>query len=105
MSGGWHRADVAGWDDARLIEAARAELRLAMGIHAAPGLHHIVRWDRAIPQYHLGHQERVAWIEERAAGHPGLFLGGNAYHGVALNDCTERAAVVAHKMRDYLGGH
>ena len=63
MCGGWHRAEVVGWDDDRLLAAVRAELRLALGITAAPIFHHIVRWDRAIPQYHLGHLERVAWIE------------------------------------------
>jgi oxygen-dependent protoporphyrinogen oxidase len=57
--------------------------------------HQIVRWAKAIPQYHLGHLERVAWIEERAARHPGLYLGGNAYRGVALNDCVEQAARLA----------
>jgi oxygen-dependent protoporphyrinogen oxidase len=102
MCGGWHRAEVVDWDDARLIGALRAELKLAMGIDAAPIFHHITRWDRAIPQYHLGHLERVAWIEQRAAQHPGLFLTGNAYHGVAMNDCTEHAAAVACRLADYL---
>src|SRR5262249_57938046 len=60
MCGGWHRPEMAGWDDARLLEAVRAELRLALGIEAAPSFIHVVRWPRAIPQYHLGHLERVA---------------------------------------------
>jgi len=84
------------------LAAVRAEMRLAMGIHAEPIFHHIVRWDRAIPQYQLGHLERVAWIESRATKHAGLFLTGNAYHGVAMNDCTEQAALVAAKVARYL---
>jgi oxygen-dependent protoporphyrinogen oxidase len=95
MAGGWNRPEIAGWDDSRLLESARADLGQALGIKAAPIFHHIIRWNRAIPQYHLGHLERVAWIEKRIADHPGLFLGGNAYHGVALNDCTEQAGVLA----------
>jgi oxygen-dependent protoporphyrinogen oxidase len=63
--------------------------------------HRIVRWERAIPQYHLSHLERVGWIEGRAQSHAGLFLAGNAYHGIALNDCTEQAAIVAGRVRDY----
>jgi protoporphyrinogen/coproporphyrinogen III oxidase len=102
MCGGWHRAEVVGWGDDRLLAAVRAELRLAMGIEAAPVFHRIVRWDRAIPQYHVGHLERVARIEARAALHPGLFLTGNAYHGVAMNDCTEQAAATAEKVAKYL---
>ena len=65
-------------------------------------MHHIVRWDRAIPQYHLDHRQRVAWIEARAAQYPGLFLTGNAYHGVALNDCTEQGSEVAQRLHQYL---
>jgi oxygen-dependent protoporphyrinogen oxidase len=73
-----------------------------MRIQSPPVFHHIARWDRAIPQYHLGHLERVASIEARTKGHPGLFLGGNAYHGVALNDCTEQAEMLAGQVADYL---
>jgi oxygen-dependent protoporphyrinogen oxidase len=102
MCGGWHRPDAAAWDDDRLLRALQDELRLALGITAAPAMHHVVRWERAIPQYLLGHQERVARIEERASRHPGLFLGGNAYHGVALNDCTEQAGVLAERIGRYL---
>jgi oxygen-dependent protoporphyrinogen oxidase len=74
-----------------------------MGVRAEPVFHHVVRWDRAIPQYHLGHLERVARIEERAARHPGLFLGGNCYHGVALNDCVEQAGLLAGRVAAWLG--
>jgi oxygen-dependent protoporphyrinogen oxidase len=102
MCGGWHRPEVVGWDDERLLASVRAELRLAMGIEAPPRFHTIIRWDRAIPQYHLGHLERVAWIENQVRRYPGLFLAGNAYHGVALNDCTEQAVAVAARVREYL---
>lgn len=102
LCGGWHRPEVAAWDDDRLLSAVRAELRLAMHLQAEPVFHRIVRWPRAIPQYHLGHRQRVAWIEQRAATHAGLFLTGNAYHGVALNDCTQQTEIVACRVKDYL---
>lgn len=102
MCGGWNRPEIVDWDDAQLLHAVRTELRLTMGIEAEPVFHHIVRWDRAIPQYQLGHVERVARIEERVARHAGLFLGGNAYHGVALNDCTEQAEVLARQITRYV---
>ena len=86
------------WDDDRLLVAVRQEFRQVLGVTAAPIFHQIVRRDRAIPQYLLGHLERVAWIEARTAQHPGLFLGGNAYRGVALNDCVEQADVVARRI-------
>jgi oxygen-dependent protoporphyrinogen oxidase len=102
LCGGWHRPEMVSWDDDRLVGAVRHGLRTALGIQAPPLFHHIIRWDRAIPQYHLGHLERVAWIEERSRHHPGLFLAGNAYHGVALNDCTEQAPAVARQVVNYL---
>jgi len=93
---------MLGWDDAKLLGAVRAELRLAMGVKAAPVFQHIVRWEHAIPEYTLGHLERVAAIEFAAARHPGLFLTGNAYQGVALNDCTEQAVMVAKRVVEFL---
>jgi oxygen-dependent protoporphyrinogen oxidase len=102
MCGGWNRPEMVDWDDERLLQALRAELRLSMGISTKPLFHHIVRWDRAIPQYQLGHVERVAWINDRSADHPGLFLAGNAYHGIALNDCTEQATMLAGQVGQFL---
>jgi oxygen-dependent protoporphyrinogen oxidase len=104
LCGGWHRPDAAAWEEPRLLEALRAELRRAMNITAAPVFARVVRWERAIPQYHLGHLARLGVLEERLTRHAGLFLGGNAYRGVALNDCTEQAQVLAEKMRGYLDG-
>jgi oxygen-dependent protoporphyrinogen oxidase len=102
MCGGWKRPDILTWDDKRLLQAVRAELQTAMRITAEPVFHSIIRWNRAIPQYHLGHLERVARIEERAGQYPGLFLTGNAYHGVSLNDCTEQAEKLALRVAAYL---
>ncbi len=101
MCGGWHRPEVVGWDEDRLLTAVRDDLCQALGIVRPPIFHTIARWDRAIPQYHLGHLERVAHIEERAGRHPGLFLTGNAYHGVALNDCTEQAEILARRIQEF----
>jgi oxygen-dependent protoporphyrinogen oxidase len=98
MCGGWNRPEMVDWDDAKLLAAVRHEFAQAMGIRPEPVFHQIVRWDRAIPQYHLGHLERVAWIEERVASHPGLYLGGNCYRGVALNDCVEQANLLADRI-------
>jgi oxygen-dependent protoporphyrinogen oxidase len=95
LCGGWNRAEVVDWDDAKLLNAVRTELRLALGVTAEPIFHRIIRWDRAIPQYHVGHLERIARIEALAAKWPGLILAGNAYRGVALNDCTEQAERIA----------
>lgn len=98
LCGGWNRADVADWPDDRLVAAVREELRLALNVSAPPVFMHIARWPAAIPQYVVGHLDRVRRIEERVGKHSGLFVGGNAYHGVAMNDCTEQAVVLAERI-------
>ncbi len=102
LCGGWHRGDVVGWPDAELTAAVRRELQLAQGVAAEPVFRRVVRWERALPQYHLGHPERVAAIETGVGRYPGLFVGGNALKGVAVNDCTERAEELASAVRVFL---
>jgi oxygen-dependent protoporphyrinogen oxidase len=51
-----------------------------------------------MPQYTLGHLDRLAVIEQRLAAHPGLFAAGNAYRGIGVPDCIasgETAATAA----------
>jgi oxygen-dependent protoporphyrinogen oxidase len=102
MCGGWHRPELVDWDDDRLLQAVRTELGQAMRIQSPPVFHHVVRWRRAIPQYHLGHLDRVARIELRMTSHAGLFVGGNAYYGVAMNDCVEQSGVLAERVAAFL---
>ncbi|MFI5280745.1 MAG: protoporphyrinogen oxidase, partial [Gemmatimonadales bacterium] len=85
--------------EAELVALATDELARLFGITAAPRFVHVVRWPRAIPQYELGHLDRVARIERAVARQPGLFITGNALHGVSFADaavdglrCGERAA-------------
>ena len=68
-----------------------------MGIVAPPVLHRIFRWPKAMPQYTLGHLERLAAIEQHLAAHRGLFLAGNAYRGIGLPDCIASGEAAADK--------
>ncbi|MNC99141.1 Protoporphyrinogen oxidase [compost metagenome] len=70
-------------------------MRQTLGITALPDFHWVCRWPQAIPQYHVGHLARLRRIEELLEKHPGLFLGGNAFRGVSLNDCTRDAKQIA----------
>jgi oxygen-dependent protoporphyrinogen oxidase len=98
MCGGWNRRDIVGWDDDRLLAAVRAELKVMQNITAEPVFHVIKRWRPGIPQYHLGHLDRLARIDRQLLKHPGLYLGGNSYRGVAMNDCTEQAVALAERI-------
>lgn len=98
LCGGWNRRDIMDWTDDRLTGAVDAELSQSLGVHAAPVFRRVVRWPQAIPQYFVGHQQRVARIEMLAARRPGLILTGNALHGIAINDCTEQAEIIAKRL-------
>ncbi|VTS00869.1 protoporphyrinogen oxidase : Protoporphyrinogen oxidase OS=Geobacter metallireducens (strain GS-15 / ATCC 53774 / DSM 7210) GN=hemY PE=4 SV=2: Amino_oxidase [Gemmata massiliana] len=102
LCGGVHRAEQVEWDDDRLVRAVHDEIRRAMGVTGEPVFHRIVRWPNAIPQYVIGHLDRVARIDDLAAKHPGLFLTGNAYRGVAMADCVEQAEATAVRVAMHL---
>ncbi|MEO2088458.1 MAG: protoporphyrinogen oxidase, partial [Gemmataceae bacterium] len=98
LCGGGSRPDVAALPDAELLRAVHAEMGVAMGVTGEPAFTRVVRWSRAIPQYEVGHPQRVDRIDGLAARHRGLVLGGNAYRGVAMNDCVEQADAVATRV-------
>ncbi|MGH2534933.1 MAG: protoporphyrinogen oxidase [Thermomicrobiales bacterium] len=77
---------VAAADD-DLIGIAREELRATLGITADPSFARVTRWPDGMPQYTLGHLDRVAAIERAVATIPGLHLAGHAYRGVGIPDC------------------
>ncbi len=98
--GGWQRKELLAWDDDAIILAARRELRNLLKIIKPPRFVQLKRWPKAIPQYTLGHGQRVNMITEQVKKHKGLFLGGNAYHGITLHDCAMQAERVARQIRD-----
>ena len=104
LCGGVNRPDVTLLSDEELLNAVHREMQNAMGVTGPPAFTRVVRWPHAIPQYEVGHVSRVQRLEGYAARHPGLILGGNAFHGVAMNDCTERAELIAERVAAYRRG-
>jgi protoporphyrinogen/coproporphyrinogen III oxidase len=85
-------------DDDALVALAVQEVAARLGVTAPASLTRVHRWPRGMPQYLLGHPQRVARIEATLRGHAGLYLAGNGFHGVGLPDCIasgERAADAA----------
>ncbi len=98
LCGGVNRADMVELPDAQLLRAVHAEMRVTMCVTGEPVFTRVVRWPRAIPQYEVGHPQRVDRIDRLAARHRGLILGGSGYRGVAMNDCVEQAEAVAERV-------
>ena len=82
-------------DDADLAAVAAAELAEAIGTGAPPVEYRVTRWGGGLPQYNVGHLDRVARIRSSVAELPGLAVAGAAYDGVGIPACaaTAKAAV------------
>jgi oxygen-dependent protoporphyrinogen oxidase len=93
--GGARQAALTDRDDAALVLAVRRELSDLLGVGATPALVRVHRHPRAMPQYRVGHLDRVGTIEARVAAHRRLALAGNAYRGVGLADCVHSGEVAA----------
>ena len=85
--GGVLQQEQALWSDAKLQDAVLQDLRQLLGLTGKPALCHVSRHPSAMPQYHVGHLERIKRLETAAQRWPGLALAGNAYHGVGVPDC------------------
>lgn len=93
--GGAMQPEILDLEDDELKAEVRKELAELIGAHGEPLFIEAARHGRSMPQYEVGHLQRVAEIERLAQQHPGLQLAGNAYHGVGIPDCIasgERAA-------------
>lgn len=82
----------------QLVSTVRGDLRGLLGIERAPLFAEVTKWERSMPQYHVGHLERVKRIEERLASLPGLTLAGNAYSGLGVPDCIRSGEKAADKI-------
>lgn len=92
--GGALRPELVELDDAALVAAVRRELAELIGVTAEPRLTRIARWRQAMPQYQVGHLDRVARIRRRGAD-LGIHLAGNAYEGVGIPDCIRSGEMAA----------
>jgi protoporphyrinogen/coproporphyrinogen III oxidase len=80
-----------GADDEGLIRLVREDLHRLLGIDAVPREASVARWRGAVPQYTVGHAERLKDIEEELARIPNLHLSGNGFTGLGLPDCIARS--------------
>lgn len=100
--GGSRQPEVARLDDAQLIETVRNDIRDLMGISAAPDVVKIRRWERAIPQYKIGHGKIIDQIEEMEKERPGLFISGNFRGGISVADCVKQSHAMSETIAEFL---
>jgi oxygen-dependent protoporphyrinogen oxidase len=100
--GGSHNEGLVSLNDRDMIKMVREELRDIMGISAEPVLTRIYRWEKAMPQYTIGHEGRLSILEQRLSKHHGLFITGSAYRGSGISECIKDAQVTAEKVLDFI---
>lgn len=75
-----------------------AELRQLLNIDRKPLFAEVAKWERSMPQYEVGHLDRVEAIENEVRGLPGLALAGNSYRGAGIPDCIRSGEAAAEKI-------
>lgn len=102
--GGDGRVPAVDLDDAQLVALARAELGAVLGIDAEPVIAKVYRWPEAMPQYVVGHRDRVAAIEDRLAQRwCRLAFAGGAWHGAGMADAIESGERAADRVLAAVG--
>lgn len=96
--GGRRNPELAFKSDEEIERIAGDELASLVGAAGEPQLSAITRWPRAIPQYTLGHLERVRRAVEVEAALPGLYLCASYRGGVSVGDCIKSAHETAERI-------
>ena len=93
--GGATDAEAVKLGDEELIHTVHNDLSKVLGVSGGPRHLPITRYERAIPQYTLGHATRVKRVETLLRDVPGLWIAGNYLRGISLGDCIKHAERVA----------
>jgi oxygen-dependent protoporphyrinogen oxidase len=89
-------------DVATLVQTARQEMTELLGISGDPIFARLTRYARQSPQYGVGHQARVAAIEQRLRALPGLFLAGSGFRAIGIPDCIADGRATAATVAGFL---
>jgi len=99
MLGGARNNEIIESGEKGLGDLAHRRLANIMGIKSGPSFQKIIIWRKGIPQYTLGHRERLARIEDNVGRFGNIFLAGNAYTGVSLNESIKRSCNIVESIK------
>ncbi|MFA5832199.1 MAG: protoporphyrinogen oxidase [Bacteroidota bacterium] len=100
--GGSRQPEYALRNDAELLQTVSTELKELMQVDGEPVFTHITRWEKAIPQYHIGHLNIVEQMKQFEERHPGIFLSGNYRDGISVGDCVIQSGKISQRVNEYL---
>ena len=102
MIGGATDPDAAALSDGALLDLVTGDLEPIMNISGRPAYVRIFKYSEGIPQFVIGHPQKMEQLDDFLLRHPGLYFTGNAYEGIGLNDCVVRSEKVVSALADTL---
>jgi oxygen-dependent protoporphyrinogen oxidase len=102
--GGTRQPSLARLDEAEIAAIVQASHVATLSARNPPDFVRIKRWEQAIPQYTLGHHNRISAVDAAERAFPGVFFCANYRGGVAIGDCVKAAHGMAGKVENFLRG-
>lgn len=97
--------EVVMLSDEAIIDIVLQDLEKTMGITKEPEFAKVTRWSEQMPQYTVGHREKISDVrKEVAKSLPGVFMAGSSFDGVGIPDCIGQAEEMVEEAIDYLLG-
>lgn len=100
--GGALQPEMFALDNPEMIRRIRTDLRDLLGVEKSPLFTEVSRWARSMPQYEIGHLDRIRRIDDHLLQLPSLKLAGNAYRGTGLPDCIRSGENAAAALMSFL---
>ncbi len=102
--GGSRQPELTSKSDNDLVDLVTKELKSIMQVSGTPAFSRIMRWEKAIPQYTVGHLAIMKQIDDFEHRHGGFFLSGNYRGGIAVGDCVINSEQTAQRVITFLAG-
>lgn len=98
FAGGALQPEIFALSESEMSNRIEADLRELLGITEAPLFTEVAKWENSMPQYEVGHLDRVKEIEDSVSNLPGLTLAGNSYRGAGIPDCIRSGEAAAESL-------
>ena len=93
--GGARQPELTTLSDERIIQTTLDELKSIMQLSGNPVYLHLTRWQKSIPQYEIGYQNKIDALAQFEESLPGIVLAGNYRGGISVGDCVQNAYEIA----------
>jgi protoporphyrinogen/coproporphyrinogen III oxidase len=104
FAGGALNPELCAWSEERIASAVHEDISRVLNISEAPVVQSVQVYQRAIPQYNLGHFRIMTELKWTCDATPGLYLAGNYLEGPSMGACVERAFRVVDEVENHLSG-